>query len=580
MRKRRHFFCLFLSLLVFSSLLSARINLSSSAADSLTPAIAVDSRGRILVVWAEMDWPIPGIADILYRTNGNSQWSAALESISQLYDARFPSLAVDNQDVFHMTYQDGPTLLEGDAFYRTFNFFDMFWSNIERIHRNPQASSTPAITVSPGGIPHVLWVHVFDEAGHSRIVMKTRESAGWPEKFISVSKNTANSSTYPSAAEKNGILFAAWEDDRTGTPEIFLNEKIAAFWGAPLQVTSQGVNTRPALAVDLQNGIHILYSSGDSSVFHIRRRWDAWKIPVLLSSGTSPAGAKDLAVSKNNILHAVWKQIAGGNTRIFYSRGTPQGTWLKPVQVALGKESDSPRLCITDNDEVHVVWTDKGIGEKRDVYLKTLFLPGTRPSAHMASSFQEGIVPLSVQFDASGSAAGDGQVLSSWWYFGDQSAPTKGTQVTHTFSSPGVYTVSLFVTNSGLLSSVASTQITVLAGPYPPTNIQVVPVEEGGLFWREKINVVSWTPNPKNTAPHIVSTYRIYRKLKTEDRDAFTRIGQATAGRTVFSDRDFVFPQDRNLYDYGVSSVDGEGREGPIGAAGISGAAGASEKKQ
>jgi hypothetical protein len=77
-----------------------------------------------------MDWPIPGIADILYMTKNDLKWSPIMESVSQLYDSQFPSLAIDRNDIFHMTFQDGLSLLEGDVFYRCFNFFDMFWSNI------------------------------------------------------------------------------------------------------------------------------------------------------------------------------------------------------------------------------------------------------------------------------------------------------------------------------------------------------------------------------------------------------------------------------------------------------------------
>ncbi|MCK4337802.1 MAG: hypothetical protein KAX11_07645, partial [Candidatus Aminicenantes bacterium] len=78
----------------------------------MTPCIAIDSQNRILVIWAEMDWPIPGIADILYMTKNDSKWSPILESVSQLYDSQFPSLAADRNDIFHMTFQDGLSLQE------------------------------------------------------------------------------------------------------------------------------------------------------------------------------------------------------------------------------------------------------------------------------------------------------------------------------------------------------------------------------------------------------------------------------------------------------------------------------------
>jgi len=533
----------------------------------MTPCIAIDSQNQILVIWAEMDWPIPDIADILYMTKNDSTWSPIMESVSQLYDSRFPSLVVDRNDIFHMTFQDGLSLQEGDVFYRSFNFFDVFWSNIERIHQNPQPSSFPDIAVSADGTPHILWVHVFNDDGNSRIVMKSKSQTGWPDKFKSISKNTIDFSIHPSLAEKEKILYTAWEDNRTGTPKIFFNYKKAEFWGAPLQVSDQENDTWPKISIDHRNNVHIIYSSSTGNVFHVHRQADTWKTPVILSSGVSPTGAKDFKITKNNLLHTVWKQNNGNSTCIYYSRGTTDGNWLQPIQVAPGTNADFPRLCISDNDEIHIVWTDIGIGGTRDVYYKKISLLGKKPTVGLNASASQGIIPSEIHFDASTSTAGNGQILSCWWDFGNSSAMIEGSQTTHNFTTPGIHTVKLFVTNTQLLSSVKSIDINILAGPFPPTNIQVSSVEEGGLLFREKINVVSWKENPENTPSVTIKYYRIYRKLKTKDNNAFKQIGQVSGASFIYVDRNFVFSKDYYLYDYAVSSIDNHDREGQLGPA-------------
>jgi PKD repeat protein len=397
--------------------------------------------------------------------------------------------------------------------------------------------------------------------------MKSKSQTSWPDTFKSVSKNTMDFSIHPSIAEKEGILYAAWEDYRTGIPKIFFNDKKAEFWRTPLQVSGQENDTWPTISIDHRNNVHIIYSSSTGNVFHVHRKADTWKTPVILSSGVSPPSAKDFKITKNNLLHAVWRQNSRGSTHIYYCRGTTGGNWLQPIQVASGTNAGFPRLCISDNDKIHIVWTDVGIGGTRDVYYKKTSLPGTKPTVRLIASLSQGIVPSNIHFDASTSTAGSGQILSYWWDFGNGSAMVEGSQTTHNFTTPGVHTVRLFVTNTQLLSSVKSINIDILDGPFPPINIQVASVEEGGLFYKEKINVVTWTENPINTASVTIKYYRIYRKLKTKDSSTFKQIGQVSGALFVYVDRNFVFSQDRYLYNYAVSCIDNQDREGPLGQA-------------
>lgn len=69
------------------------------------------------------------------------------------------------------------------------------------------------------------------------------------------------------------------------------------------------------------------------------------------------------------------------------------------------------------------------------------------PEADFTASPTSGLFPLTVTFDASTSAAFDGTIVSYDWDFGD-GASGSGRIVTHVFEDPGLYTVSLTVTNN------------------------------------------------------------------------------------------------------------------------------------
>ena len=82
----------------------------------------------------------------------------------------------------------------------------------------------------------------------------------------------------------------------------------------------------------------------------------------------------------------------------------------------------------------------------------------TEPTASFVASPRSfWVLPLTIQFEGSGSLAGQGRIVSYTWNFGDGTTGT-GALVLHTYATPGAYTVSLVVINSqGATDSTAKT---------------------------------------------------------------------------------------------------------------------------
>lgn len=566
--KKAFVFLLLMAGMICQSLSYEKTNVSSTSNDSNTPNIAIDSKGKIMVVWAEMDWPIPDISDVLYATKKNGEWSEIKETLSQLYDARSPHIFFDSNGKFHIAYDDGYDDSSKDIFYRNFTFEEGPWSNIQRVYQSELNSSHPKIHIDIDGKIYVLWVQQYGNEMKTRIALNSRnEGETWPESYENVSRNTNSSARDPSFKIRQGNVYVCWEDNRNGTWDIFYSEKINNGWKNPVRLRNSGEKYWPSLALDQENNVHVIYNSNAGNIYYVKKIGKTWSSPRVISSASSPKGAMDLKVFKNNTLHAVWRQRTASGISIYYSRATPDGYWFDPLKVAEGKESDCPKIDLGDSGDAHIVWEDVDSDNKKDVFYAKVIPPGLTPTSLFTSSDDSGILPLTVVFDSSESTPGEGNIISYWWDFGDGTELRQGKYVSHTFSKAGNFTVKLYVTNSSLLVGFYSKKIEILPGPFPPTEILVRKAEEGGLFFREKVNILTWKENAKNKGQVLISFYNIYRKLKGQENNHFEKIGQADALAFKYIDRDFLNPEDRDLYSYAISAVDSQNREGPLGFA-------------
>ncbi|MEZ4776430.1 MAG: PKD domain-containing protein [Bacteroidia bacterium] len=93
--------------------------------------------------------------------------------------------------------------------------------------------------------------------------------------------------------------------------------------------------------------------------------------------------------------------------------------------------------------------------------VSTLNLPNVAPVAALSSDITSGIVPVTVNFDASTSTDSDGVITSYIWNFGDGNSAS-GVTASHTYTTSGNYHVVLTVTDDSSATDTASIAISVL----------------------------------------------------------------------------------------------------------------------
>ncbi|MCP4622484.1 MAG: PKD domain-containing protein [bacterium] len=89
--------------------------------------------------------------------------------------------------------------------------------------------------------------------------------------------------------------------------------------------------------------------------------------------------------------------------------------------------------------------------------------PNMSPTARFSADTDSGEAPLQVSFDASASSDPDGSIVSYFWVFGDGSTGT-GVTISHTFDSPGTFTVTLTVADDAGASDMDTKDIIVSGG--------------------------------------------------------------------------------------------------------------------
>lgn len=176
------------------------------------------------------------------------------------------------------------------------------------------------------------------------------------------------------------------------------------------------------------------------------------KVPFKVSFDSSASTDSD-----NDIVKSSWDFDSDGEFDAFGSKAnhtfTEEGTHTVTLEVA-DADDHTNRTTITVKVEAQGV------------------------NADLKANKIEGTVPLTVQFDASGSSYKDGQITSYRWDFGDDTATKLGdAQINHKYTTIGTYTATVTAIGADNASDTAEIIITVREIPLNACFVSVF--EEG-----------------------------------------------------------------------------------------------------
>lgn len=333
---------------------------------SRDPDIAIDQLGNVHVVWSDATDGIWGTdVEIMYAYYTEADgWSIA-KVISDGYNDVYwndgwsidPAIAIDTSGKIHVVWVDGTVGIWGggdgtddEIMYASYTEAGG-WSNAtvisdgyNNVYWNNDRSIQPAITVDNLGNIHVAWTDNTDGVwGYD-----------WEVFYVTYSTATDWSNA---TLISDGYDNFYWNHDTSGAPAISLdNSKIHlvwedstnGIWGTDDEIMYASYTT----ATGWSNATII--SDGHNNIY-----WnDAWsEVPDIAvdSSGT-------VHVVWEDNTDGAW----GSDTEIMYTSYTSSSGWSLPIVVSDGYNdifwndgnSRDPSISINPNDKIFVAWED------------------------------------------------------------------------------------------------------------------------------------------------------------------------------------------------------------------------------
>jgi hypothetical protein len=322
-------------------------NISPDGQDALTPQVAMDGSGNVIIVWAQSDGTNTQIFKSEYRHGFWHHPKSLSDHISfSGQNSRNPHVAMDNHgnaiiiweqydgvygQIFKSEYRNGvwhnPASLSdyiGDGCNAQLAMDDngnaiIIWENfsIYKIeYRNGSWNSPSYFSGGMSAIDQIVYQIFGGNLWHPQVAMDNNGNA------IIVWFQMTYASLDPPSLENSGILKSEY---RNGV------------WTSPSSISPDGgLGNGPYVAMDNNGNAIIVWEQSDGTnlkIFKSEYRNGAWTHPSSLSDNISPDGQDafnpQVTMDDNGNAIIAWSQSDGTNWQIFKSEYR-NGVWTNP----------------------------------------------------------------------------------------------------------------------------------------------------------------------------------------------------------------------------------------------------------
>jgi hypothetical protein len=298
-----------------------------SVANSTFSDVAVDSNNYVHVVWGDAT---PNNFEIFYRrsTDGGETWNGTERLTWNAGDSNNPAVAVNSGGRVNVVWHDD-TPGNSEIYYKRRIDGKIIWTGAKRLTWDLHRSYNPAIAVDITDNIHVAWNDdIYD--GNYEIYYKRSTDGGttWP-KFKRLTQNAGDSQHPDIAVDSSNTIHVVWYDETFIIPEIFYRRSTngGETWDNVRRLTwNAGSSEYPAIAADSSNRTHVVWqdiSPGNYEIYYKRSTngGSTWSKYKRLTWNSGPSYNPDIALDSSNNIHVVWADVTPGNFEIYYKKG-------------------------------------------------------------------------------------------------------------------------------------------------------------------------------------------------------------------------------------------------------------------
>jgi hypothetical protein len=305
---------------------SAAKRLTWTFADSAFPAIAIDADDTIHIVWSEYT---AGFRYEIYHKrslDGGTTWGAAKRLTWNSGYSMLPALAIDSKNAIHIVWYDD-TPGNNDIYYRKSTDGGNTWSAARRLTWTSSNSLYPAIATDSSDTIHVVWSESTPANENSDIHYKRCTDGGvtWSA-AQRLSWTTGFTLELSIAIDSKKAIQAVWYEYTTsGDREIYYKKGAdgGTNWSSAKKIVwTSGYSDDPVTAVDSSDTIHVVWVEYDELSY--KKSLDGgstWTAAQRLTWTSGYSNRPAIAIDSTNAIHVVWQDNTPGNYEVYYKNG-------------------------------------------------------------------------------------------------------------------------------------------------------------------------------------------------------------------------------------------------------------------
>lgn len=441
--------------------------LSSAQGFAQSVHLAVDAQGDAIVAWQETEASQSKIL-AAFHAAGAAGFQPAV-TVSPGTEASGPNVAIGSHGeamAVWNKYVESDLVVEAAERSAATGA----WQTPVQISKGEsQYAAGPSVTLDAQGDAMAIWTRFEQESlKPTEEVVQTAwrpASAGVWQKPEDRTEKGGFSNSGAIGLDASGDAVAAWLH-REGVVEVTrasVRPASTGTWALPQTISTGTQNpTAPLLAVDPQGDAFAIWHQVNAVEVTVRPASSgAWQPPQELAQFASQPS---IALDQRGDAIATWQEFSGSFEIQARTRSAATGVWEAPLTVAppiYQTGTQQPQVALDDQGNAVAGWLREEIEGPGVVEAAGYDAAG--PQMHSLSIPAGGTAGQPTSFSVSPLDVWS-PLASTIWSFGDGGAAI-GTSVTHSYSAPGTYQVSVTGIDGVANSSVASGTVTIAAAP-------------------------------------------------------------------------------------------------------------------